>query len=206
MRRLLGVTIVLIVLMGVSAQAQQAVVPGRSIGRISLGMARAEVWKHIGRPTEIHFLHLAGRTYAWDYWQNKSSGKREVVTSRRGQVVQIERDVTDEERRQYLFPVVRGHHARLKVSLYTEYEDNGSTIAADDVRQGIAWAVYIHHYKHDEFNTRLLSEIGPGRVIVHRPRRGLLPNAGEIPDKNDPSLSDIRAWFAVSPQTRTGRN
>ena len=189
----------LILLTGVSVQAQQAVVPGRSIGTITLGMPRLEVWQHIGKPMETQFLLVGGRSYTWDWWQNESGSKREFVTSRYGQVVQIERDVTDDERRKYLFPSLREHHPHLNIGLYIEYEDNGSTIKADDIRQGIAWAVYIHHYKHYPFNTHLLSEIGPDRVIVHRRGTKVLPNPGEIKDEHDSSFSDIRAWFAAKP-------
>ena len=164
-------------------------------------MPRTEIWKHLGKPMQSGTFIVLGREYRLDAWYSESSAKpgREFVTSRRGRVVQIERDVTDEERRSYLFPSLRERHPHFQVSLYTEYEDNGSTIKTDDVRQGAAWAVYIHHYKHNEFDTHLLSEIGPSRVIVHWPGAELLPSVGEIPDKTDPSLGDIRAWFAAKP-------
>ena len=124
----------LILLTGVSVKAQQAVVPGRSIGTITLGMPRLEVWKHLGKPIEIHFFHLAERSYVCDCFEVSSN--REIVTSRYGQVVQIERDVTDDERRKYLFPFLRGQYPHLKATLYDVAEEDGCTIQADNVFAG----------------------------------------------------------------------
>ncbi len=180
-----------------AAAAQAPIVPGRTLGRVALGMARAEVWQHLGKPSAIHFLHAAGRLYTWDEWEGRNGW--EFVLLRRGRAVQIERDVSDAERWTFLFPNVRRRHPHLKISLYTEYEDNGSTIKADDIRQGIGWAVYIHHYKHYEFDTHLLDEIGPSRILIHRPGTALLTYPGEIPDQTDPSLGNLRAWFAAQP-------
>ncbi|MGI4791773.1 MAG: hypothetical protein ACRYFS_23370 [Janthinobacterium lividum] len=196
MRTAYSVIVALILLTGVSVQAQQVVVPGRSIGTITLGMPGPEVWKHLGRPT-VYFLHLAGRSYVCDCFE--VSNKREIVTSHYGQVVQIERDVTDDERRKYFFPFLRGQYPYLKATLYDVPEEDGCTIKADNVSQGIAWAIFIIHYQDGAFSAKVLNDIGPGRVIVHWPGTKVLPNAGEIKDEHDSSFGDIRAWFAAKP-------
>lgn len=189
----------------VPVSAQATAVPGRSIGRLSLGMPRTEVWKHIGRPMAAGTFTVSGRVYRLDVRRNPSSSNRVEVFSQHGRVVQIERDVTDAQRREYLFPSLRRQHPHLQARLYTEYEGNGSTIVADDVLQGGAWAVYIHDYKHNEFNTHLLSEIGPDRVIIHRLGVQVLPSPGKIKDTHDPYLGDIHAWFAAKqPQPHKG--
>ncbi len=181
----------------VSAQqsAQQLVVPGRSIGRVSLGMSRTEVWKHLGNPTEIHFLHFAGRSYTWDYWDSEHTGKRECVTSCRNRVVQIVRDTTDEEHRRNLFSSIRRQYPHLTVTLYDFQNEVGSVLVVDDTRKGIAWELFLHPV--DDFNMHLFNDVGPDKVIIHKAGRIDLPNAGEKLNAHNPLMNDIRAWFAA---------
>ena len=200
MRKLLSVAIVLGVLIETAVQAQQTVVPGRSIGRISLGMPSTKVWKHLGKPTEIHFLHLAGRSYTWDEWQNDQH--REFVTSYRGQVVQIERDTTYTEAqinygdwRGSTFSVIRKQHPHLNAALYSLSQETGAVALIDDRRQGIAWSLFLLHT--DDFRTGLFNTVGPDKIIVHRRGYAVLRDVGEVADEHNPLLDDLRAWCSA---------
>lgn len=192
---MIGVGIILTLPSSAAVLAQQSVVPGRSIGTITLGMARTEAWKHLGRPLEIHFLHVAGRSYTWDDWG--SQPQIETVTSYQGHVVQIERPVTDAERRKFLFLSIRRQHPHLKVFLYNLQEEVGAVALTDDRRQGVAWFLYLHHT--DDFTMSVFDVVGADKIIVHRRGYAVLPDAGEEAGKHNPLLSDFRAWSAVKP-------
>ena len=206
MRKAVSVTsvaAVLMLLMDVSVQAQQAVVPGRSIGPIFLGMKRADVWKHIGKPMTMGTFTISGRLYRWDGWRNPNNSHQMEVISQRGLIVQIARDVTDEERRGDVFLSICGQHRHLRESLYDLREEVGSVLLIDDARQGIAWTLFIHD--KDGFGTHLLNEIGPDRIIAHQSGRAVLPDAAETLDEQDPLIGAIRAWFGTkAPQKHKG--
>ena len=160
---------------------------------ITLGMSRASAWKQIGTPTEVRLLKLAGRSYAWDDWQDDR--RRETVISHQGRVVQIEHRVMFGDKPAGAFQSIRGRHPHLRVSLYDLRGEVGSILLVDDVRQGVAWTLFIH-YKNG-FGAQLLDEVGPDMVITHRRGRAVLPDAAETLDEHDPLIHDIRTWFAA---------
>jgi len=179
-----------------TARAQQAVTPGRSVGRVFLGVPRESVWKHIGRPTGVRPLRLADQSYAWDNWQDDR--RRETVISLRGRVVQVEhRLMLGDTSSGTSFPSLRRQHPHLRVSLYGPGDEVGTVLYVDDVRRGAAWTLYIYHGYG--FGTHLLNEIGLNMVIIHRRGVPVLPDAPYVPIKHDPLLGDLRAWFAGHP-------
>jgi len=158
-------------------------------------MPRVDVWKHIGKPTKIRLLNLAGRSYAWDNWQDNR--RRETVISRQGRVVQVGHRVMFSDPPMGGFLSIREQHPHLGVRLYHLQEEVGSVLLVDDARQGIAWALYIH--QEEGYGTHLLNWVGPRMVITHRRGRAVLPDAAETLDEHDPIIKDIRAWFAGGP-------
>lgn len=180
-----------------AARAQRAVVPDRSVAGIRIGMPRAGVWKHVGKPTGVPLLHTAGRYYAWDNWQDDR--RRETVISAQGRVVQVEHRVAPSPDQTFLS--IRREHPHLRVTFYDLTEEVGGVLVMDDVRQGVAWTFYVHH--KDDPGIHLFNEIGPDMVIRHRCGRPLLPDAGETFNEHDPLVDDARAWFAP-PQRHKG--
>lgn len=207
MQRLLSVSIVLIVLMGTPTQAQQTVVPGRSIGRISLGMVRTEVWKRLGKPSGSEKFSFADQHYIGDYWQNRQ-GVSNVVVSCQDKVVQVQRDLGPLSR---TFSSIRRRHPHLKISLYDHGGDVGSALILDDIQQGMAWEIYIWHeeftYSHNGSVRVSYDDALANWAITHRCGQAALPNPGSKPIKNALLLYNLRAWFAAKPmQIRTGKN
>ena len=207
MQKLFSAGILFIVLMGMPVQAQQTVVPSRSIGRITLGMARADVWKLLGKPSNSEAFIFAGRSYIEDHWQNERAVSNMVVSCRDG-VVQVQRDLGPHYK---TFSAIRRRHPHLKISLYDHGGDVGSDLMLDDIQQGTAWKIYIWH---EEFsystNRTAVGTYGDAKanwVITHRPGLPALPSPGSRPKKNVLLLHNLRAWFAAKPvQTQTGEN
>lgn len=170
--------------MGLSAAAG-----GRPLSGITLGMPRADVWKHIGKPAEVRLLRFRGQSYAWDNWQD--GHRRETVISRRGRVVQVEHRITSDDRSVGTFLSLRRQHPHLRVRLYDLQEEVGCVLIADDARRGAAWTLFIHH--RDDPGIHIFNVIGPSMVIRHRPGRAALPDPAEAPDEHGPLADDLRA-------------
>ena len=176
--------------------APPSVLRNSRLAGITLGMPRTDVWKHVGKPTEIRLLKHAGRSYSWDNWQDDR--RRETVISRQGRVVQVEHRVISSDRSGEGFLSIREQHPHLRASLYHLREETGSVLLVDDARQGVGWVLYIHH--EEGFGMHLLNGDGPSMVITHRPGWAVLPDAAETLDEHDPLIKDIRTWFVAKPQ------
>ena len=185
----------------VGTSAQAVPWPGRIPASIHLGMPRADVWKHLGKPPETHALRVAGQKYTWDEW---SSDSREwAVISQRGRVVQTEYRCHADALRHPTFSAFRRQHPHLRLSLYSAGEDVGKVMVADDIERGVAWTLYIH-YPQGFFPDHSIAwdpmNVDPSRIIQHRPGRPALPpSIGDEPIKDALMLHNLRAWFAVEP-------
>lgn len=179
-------------------QAQQGSLSGAVPESIKLGMARAEVWKHLGEPTEIHFLRVAGRKYTWDDWTSDS--RDWMMISYRGRVVQTEYRIHVNAHTQ-TFTVFQRQHPHLRFRLYSLRDEVGTLMVADDVSRGVAWVLFIH-YPQGFFPDASLAwdpmDVGPSRIIKHWPGRPALPpDIGDTPIKDARLMHDLRAWFAL---------
>jgi hypothetical protein len=184
-------TLLLLLSLG-AAQSQQAVVPGGFPASIHLGIPRQDVWKHIGKPTVTHFLHLANATYTCDNWYTSHFEWRAI--SRRGRIVQLDYRCVN-TRPGPTFADFHHQHPRVQVKIYRPRDEVGATMVADDVSHGIAWTLYVHH--RDDPGINILGQISPLRIIRHRPGVAILPDVSEILNENDPLRHDFSVWFAA---------
>ncbi len=200
------------------AQPQTAVVPGRSAGRIFLGMARADVWKILGKPFDtdsfvssaLPTTHQPGH-YTLDLWLGRTSLNQVDILCCNAAVVQIEVDspqfaTADGISAATPLTALRTRFPKLKVVEYMGVREGGRNAApvdyADDARRGLAFSFSPYT---DAGQAADLSKLKPERVIVHLPRRAVLPSGAyahtfEPISANDPgnSLKSIQAWFAAS--------
>ncbi len=202
-----------------AAIAQQTVVAGRSLGRVSLGMPRADVWKilhHPGQQRTVRSIpapHPRG-VYTLDTWNTKGAHSLSVLC-RGGRVVQIEAaapqfTTAQGDSRESSFAAVRQRHPRMRVDAYGFLEtDSGQPAGGfvnfymDDVQRGIA---FTSGTQDDESTYDSLPKLKPDSLIVHAPGARALPVSAdsqtrvvvEPHDSND-YLPEIRAWFAGGP-------
>ncbi len=200
-------------------QAQTAVVPGRSVGRIFLGMARADVWKVLGKPSDTESFvssalpttHRPGH-YTLDLWIGRTSLYQVDVLCCHAVVVQVEVDspqfaTADGISAATPLTFLRMRFPKLKVAEYMGVRGSGRNAAsvdyADDVQRGLAFSFSPYT---DAGQIADLSKLKPDRVIVHLPSRDVLPSEAyihtfELTSAGDPasSLRSIRAWFAAKP-------
>ena len=198
-----------------TAQAQQAVVPGRSVGRVFLGMQQSDVRKILQSPRLSRSLpasalpapHRPGR-YTVDQWE--SGTHLLTILYRNAQVVQIEVDSP-----QFTAPggvsvdaplaTVRRRFPKMRVDQYIATvqgeEDSGERFfCADDVRRGIAFTQYPDTATYDD-----LPSLTPDTLIVHLPGQRALPVPADPQDivkpnlRRDDFLFKTRNWFAGSP-------
>ena len=205
------------------AGAQQAVVAGHSVGRVSLGMSREAVIQALGRPASsstsvsIAAPHPAGR-YAISEWgrgHGDSAGPTLTVTFRDGRAVQIEttsaRFVTaDGVSVATPFRLLRQRFPRLRVEQYGYDERGGggfTIFQCDSVGRGIAFTTGT---QDEEATYEGLSRSHPDSLIVHPPGRAALATADDPgtrvsvePHQRDDYRPKIRGWFAGAPH-RTG--
>ena len=193
---------IFLLMLVVPARAQMTPAQGRTPTSIKPGITRAAVWKHIGEPTVIHFLHARGRTYTWDEW---ITDRREwTVISRRGRVVQTEYRIHDDGRLE-TFTAFRLRQPHPTVRLYELRDEVGAAMVADDIRRGVAWTLYVHHPDSLADSLDLYSgtpqdpmNVQPLRVISHLPGHFALPsNIGDKPMQNTLLLHTLRVWFAA---------
>ncbi len=176
---------------GTSAQAVPW--PGRIPASIHLGMPRAEVWKHIGKPPETHALRVAGQKYTWDEWD--SDRCEWAVISQWGRVVQTEYRCHADVLRHPTFADFRRQHPHVRVRIYELREEVGASMVVDDVKRGVAWTLYVHH--RDDPGINILGQIGPLRIIKHRSGAAFLPDVDEVLNEADPLRHDFSVWFAA---------
>lgn len=218
-------TLCVLLAMGTTpAVAQQTVVAGRSLGRVFLGMPRADVWKILHRPGRqrtargIPAPHPRG-AYTLDTWSG-AGGRFLSVLCRDGRVVQIEANgpqfaTAQGDSRAAPFAAVRRRHPRMRVDAYGFSEtDRGQPAGGfvnfyvDDVRRGIA---FTSGTQDDESTYDDLPKLKPDTLIVHAPGARALPVsedpetqvAVEPHDPQNDYLPEIRDWFAGGPHKKT---
>lgn len=193
-------------LAGLTAFPAQAatVVPGHSVGNVSLGMSRSAVWKVLGKPRQS----FSARGYAEDDW-----ARRWRVLSRRGRVVQI--DVADPRLTDQdgvstgtAFAAIRRRRPRMQVRMYG-FDDPGGDggyvgYYIDDRRRGEAFMVGT---QDDGATYQTLPTSKPDYLIVHAPGRAALPIAdgvygGPQPRDREDFFGKISAWFAGGPHRK----
>ncbi len=213
---------VLMTLAGAAARAQQAVVPGRSVGRVFLGMQQSDVWKILLSPRQRRSLpasalpapHRPGR-YALDEWGDDSHSL--TILYRDAKVVQVEVSsprftLPGGVSVATPFAVLRRRFPRMRVDQYHStggVEDEGIGdvgFYADDVRQGIAFTSSI---LDDEDTYNELPRLKPDSLIVHLPGQRALPTDTDpsihimaAPHSRDNYLPELRAWFAGGPHRK----
>ena len=175
-----------------ATQSQQAVVSGDFPASIHLGMPRQDVWRHLGKPTVIHFLHIANATYICDDWYTSRCEWKAI--SHRGRIVQLVHHCRNAHPGP-TFAAFHRQHPRVQVKIYELRDEVGATMVADDVSYGIAWTLYVHH--RDDPGINILGQIAPLRIIRHRPGAAVLPDDGEILSENDPLRYEFSVWFAA---------
>jgi len=211
---------VLMTLAGGAARAQQAVVPGRSAGRVFLGMRRGDVWKILRSPRRHRSVrssvlpapHRPGG-YAVDQWE---SGPRSVtILYRNARVVHVEVNSPQFSAPGGVsvatpFAVLRRRFPRMRVDQYLSTdvtggrEDSGAVLFyADDVRRGIAFTTGT---QDDAVTYDELPRLKPDSLIVHLPGQRVLPVDADPHSllkterrSHDDYLPEIRDWFAGGP-------
>jgi len=186
--------------LAVAAQAQEGIVPGCSLEGVTLGMPRTDVWKHIGKPNEIHSYRFANQSYIEEYRQDNQ--QIDMVILREGKVVQVQRDLIHNNPVMVTFSSIRRQHPHLKIRFYDHGGDVGSDLLLDDIQHGIAWKIYIWHEELTYLHSFSKSEAN--WVIIHRPGQPALPSVGQKPIINALLLHNLRAWFAAKPQAQKG--
>ena len=187
------------------AQAQTAAVPGRSVGRVFLGMERADVWKILQKPHRIYTVPHGMSLYSEDDW-NSGNSKLEVVCEH-DKVIQIEFNsprftTPDGLSTQASWSQVRRRHPSMTVKCYDfEYGYDASDAGAvsyyvDDTRQGITFTLETPQtVEPQDINT-----LRPSTIVTHRPGFRAVPiyegHWVKFASDDDPgSLRVIRNWF-----------
>lgn len=193
---------------GGPAGASDAVVPGRSVGHVFLGMTRADVWKILGRPRYTLAVPHGRSLYGEDDWT--SAGQTLSVISERDTVIQIEFSsprlvTTDGLSTRSTFAQVRRHHPAMIARAYLlDYHrifssqpsqvDYYDSYSVDDVGGGIAFTDGGEEGIGPETINSVLSTI-----IVHRPGSEALPlhnGFWGLPNKEPVGLTLLQSWFA----------
>ncbi len=204
---ILPLLIFLVCLLPSLTHAQTTVMPGRSVGRVFLGMARADVQKILGKPTQKFTVPHGSSVYTEDVWLN---GHMLNVFCERGTVVQIEFDSshfttldglsTETGLRQ----ICRTDRSLTVSSYDMRYEADyiGYTVGFyfDDVSRGIAF-----FYETNGGITAAYRQGWPATILVHRPGHPVLPlyeehylNPMPITIQSVRDLRLMRSWLAPS--------
>jgi hypothetical protein len=205
--------------------AQGAFVPGRSLGRVALGMPRADVWKTLGRPARRRIVRGLPAphplvSYTLDTWDGSpEQGARFLfVLCRNGQVIQIEdsgprillgQNVSWVGTSAGTFTDIRRRYPRMRVEAYdfTNYDSGHTTFYADDVRDGIAFTLVSVGDSRYDYNALPASK--PDTLVIHAAGSRALPVTDDLqmivtvdaptPDSMGKYLPQMRAWFAGDP-------
>ena len=192
---------------GSRARASDSVVSGRSAGRVFLGMARADVWKILGKPRYTLAVPHGGSLYGEDDWTK--AGQTLSVISERDAVIQIEFSsprfvTTDGLSTRSTFAQVRRRHPAMTARAYlldyhrilssrTPKVDYYDSYYVDDVRGGIAFTDGPDEGIGPETINSVLSTL-----IVHRPGSEVLPlhnGFWGLPNKEPFGLTLLQSWF-----------
>jgi len=207
----------LILAFGPMTFAQASLIePGKSAGVISLGMARAEVIRRLGQPTQSWTLKQNTEIYSEDVWCRKQpdfSYYFTVITNH-DSVAQIE--LSDPR-----FKTVKGFstsdtfskcrslypHMQVNQYMFDTRRSNANLPSytglwcegyyVDDVRQGFAVTLRSQCDKVDYE----LPWLNPDTIVIHRAGAQAVPMlagkwAAVEPRYADDYLDQIRAWFA----------
>ena len=149
--------------------------PGRSIGKIELGMTRPVVHKTLGKPAATY--RMAGKLTG-DVWMANTGNDVRIVYMN-GRVIQIK--VTSQS---FSTPAglttnsslseVQKHHGNLRKTRHFVHGSGGGLIDYyDDVRRGIAF----------EFTSvaSTTPDFKPYAIVVHRPGKPVIPENDEEP-------------------------
>ncbi|HEX8650662.1 MAG TPA: hypothetical protein VF708_07460 [Pyrinomonadaceae bacterium] len=149
--------------------------PGRSAGKIKLGISRQEVHKTLGQPSATYSMEgkLTG-----DTWM-ANTGNDVRVIYRGGQVIQVKVTSASFKTPEGLTATsslaeIQKHHTRLRKTRHFINDSGGVMIDYyDDVRRGIAFEFASVDSETGEFK--------PYAIVVHRPGQRVIPENGEEP-------------------------
>lgn len=202
-----------------AAQAADSAAPGRSVGRVFLGMDRADVWKILGWPGLSAAVPHGTALYGEDRWAG--GGHRLWVISERDKVVQVEFNspritTTDGLSTESTLAQVRRRHPAMTVRAYRQKVSetiSGQTsldfFHLDDVRSGIAFT----YLPPEEGMPKETDETAPKKddeletIIIHRPGVRAIPIADgrwSAASRNPEGLRLLRGWFTPGGARRGG--
>ena len=209
--------LVFVLAFGSIASAQnQLIVPGKSVGGVSIGMTRVQVTRLLGEPSQSLSVEHNSESYAEDVWCRKQQDRSYFFTviTRRGNVVQIEvSDPRFKTAKSFSladgFSKFRRLYPQTQISEYLfdsrAYDRHlpgygglwGDGYCIDEVKNGLAVTLRSQCDKVDYE----LPQLSPDSIIVHKPGTHALPiNAGtwavSVPRQADDYLDEMRAWFA----------
>ncbi len=169
--------VLLALCLGRTAWAQDTAVPGRSAGRVFLGMDRADVLKILHKPSKSRSVQHGTTRYSDDEW---ISGEHTLsVVSEHDKVTQIRFNsprmvLTDGLSVQSLCPQIRRRHRTMTVREYDVLEEDHLLFHMDDVRDGVAFTMQMQAYPEPD----LLKRSSPNEIIIHRPGVPAVPIEG----------------------------
>lgn len=205
-------SVILLLAIAVSAQ-EYSIVPGKSVGPVRLGDARAAVIKARGKPTETKRLRSGLVKDSWLGAEPAPNSEDSQlffnVISRAGRVVQIE--FNDPKYKtatgisiESTLAQFRAEHKRPRVSAFTYDDGEGSGYVGyyyDDVRSGIAFSLTTQDY----FDANVIPEAfrvhAAGQPVILDPGGKRTRANDEKPVQKTKSLSE----HANEPQERGER-
>jgi hypothetical protein len=208
---------------GVRTEASDSAVPGRSVGRVLLGMDRADVWKILGMPRRRD----AGSEGTSRYWEDTwtGSGHTLTVVTEEDKVVQVgfdsprmtttrglsTRSTLGQVRRLYPSLTVRGYTVLTTGTLVgtgtnRHRLDDGSGANGywlDDVPGGVAFTIQTQDAATPGWLDHSPVPVNPNTIVIHRPGHAVIPIVeggwAEIdqPPDDPNSLRLVRSWFTT---------
>ncbi|MBD0327696.1 MAG: hypothetical protein ICV68_14760 [Pyrinomonadaceae bacterium] len=164
----------LVVLAALAVSAQDfAIKPGRSIGKIELGMSRRAVHNALGQPGGSY--RMSGRLTG-EYWA-ANTGNDVRIVYRAGRVIQIKITSPSFTTPEGLTTAssladVRRSYSRLRKTRHFVRNGGGGLIDYyDAIREGISFEFVSLTFESQDFK--------PYAIIVHQPGRRVIPENGE---------------------------
>jgi hypothetical protein len=173
---MLGCCLLLLILVSSVATAQNfKIEPGRSAGKIALGISRQEVHRILGQPSATYSME--GKLTA-DTWM-ANTGNDVRIVYRNGRVIQVKVTSASFKTPEGLTTAsslaeVQKYHTRLRKSRHFINDSGGVMVEYyDDVRRGIAFEFVALDSETGEFK--------PYAIVVHLPGQSVIPENGEEP-------------------------